>query len=97
MPAPPLPVVGGVEAPVVYPCRYVLGFQQTVHLSCALEQFVLPVALSYAHYYIALAVEVEIWMVVGDIGEIVLRRVVIYQRVVVVGEEITCVVYSAQG
>ena len=94
--APPFPVVGRVEAPVVNPCWNILCSEYAVNLPCTVEQFVLPIALSHAHHYVALAVEVEIWVVGRHIGEIVLRGVVIYEQVVVVGEEIACIVYAAQ-
>ena len=40
--APPGPVVGGVEAPVVNPGRNVFLLEQGIHLTGAVEEFVFP-------------------------------------------------------
>ena len=94
-PTPPGPVVGGVVAPVVDPGRDVSLLEQGIHLSGTVEQFILPRALSYAHND-AVAVFLPIGMVGRHLAQEVVGRVVVDERVLIVGEEVACIVESAQ-
>ena len=82
--------MGGVETPVVDPGRDVFLLEQGIHLSGTVEQFILPRALTYAHNDAAVTVDILVGMVGRHLAQEVVGRVVVDERVLIVGEEVAC-------
>ena len=94
---PPGPIVIHVRAPDIHPAVDSLLLEHILEPAGAVQQLILPRALSHTEDKAVVVVHADVGMVRGHIGDEIHRRVVVHQVVHIPTKEVPRMVKTADG